>query len=612
MEKRARFPWVTEGFCFLLVAVAFVVIQVLIGGTRMVFSLPAYGVLGVAGVVAVVSLRTPKPAPSPWCLGMAAIFLSYVLVRASLSPVPYIARSDFNSVLAGLVVYFFTACLLTSARQRMVFVCLLLALALAHTFIGALQFRDGTNFMPISWLQRGDYESRASGFYICPNHLAGLLEVVGVIGLSIVCWSRWPIWSKMLVGYGTGICYVGLILTGSRGGYLSSGFSLLVFAILSLTILRRTRGALLWKVGGAGALAAIVLGMLAIYTIGKSPFLSGRAQSTFETTNMRVDLWQGALQQWKLRPIFGTGAGTFLYYGRLFRTDRVQLDPIYTHNDYLNLLAEYGLIGGIGVALFLGFHLWRGAQSFLRLGPKRVAVSQRILSNALAMNVGAIAAVCSYLVHSALDFNLHIPANLLLMAFIFGILANDGVVRERGIASPGTTDTLWRTSLPILGLILVVQCFRLLPGEYFSERARMAVRDRQPGSGVRYGLAGLKHDAENPDLHYQLGLARMQFADAMELPAAAASFRMEGIREFEKARILAPQEEIYALELASALDSAERYEEAEGVFYETLQLDPRSTSLRLYYEQHLELWRGIGAPTEGSQENPSVTRGSIH
>jgi tetratricopeptide (TPR) repeat protein len=90
----------------------------------------------------------------------------------------------------------------------------------------------------------------------------------------------------------------------------------------------------------------------------------------------------------------------------------------------------------------------------------------------------------------------------------------------------------------------------------------------------------------------------MQFGDAANNPVATSSFRSEAIRAFEKARALAPQEEIYALELASALDAAERFEEAEGVFYDVLQLDPKSTSIRRYYEHHLELWRGPTAPTE--------------
>ena len=598
MEKGERLSSFTAGFSLLLLAAAFAAIQIMIGGTRMAFSLPSYGVLGLVGLSALFSLRRSQPSPSQLCLAITAVLLSYVLARAYFSPVPYIARSDIYSVLGGLVVYLFTACILTSTKQRMLFICFLLFLAVGHSLIGAIQFRDNKNFMLISWLQRHDYERRASGFYICPNHLAGLLEVVGVMGLSIVCWSRWPMWSKMLVGYGTSICYVGLILTASRGGYLSAGISLFVFAFLSLIILRRARRRLFWKICGGGALAAIVLSLLSIYIVTKSPFLRNRAQNTFETTNMRVDLWQGALQQWKLQPIFGTGSGTFLYYGRLFRTDRVQQDPIYTHNDYLNLLAEYGLVGALGIASFLGVHLWQGAGSFVRLGPKRVAVSGRLWSNALALNVGAIAAVASYLAHSALDFNLHIPGNLLLLAFVFGLLANEGGARDTEPSTPALHDTLGRMALPVLGVVLIVQCVRLLPGEYFSERARMAVRDEQPGLGIRFARDGLRYDPQNPDLYHRLGGARIQFASAMQDPVAAASFRNEAIRALGQARALAPQDEIYALELASALDAAERFEEAEGVFYETLQLDPKSISIRRYYEHHLELWRGPIAPKE--------------
>ena len=80
----------------------------------------------------------------------------------------------------------------------------------------------------------------------------------------------------------------------------------------------------------------------------------------------------------------------------------------------------------------------------------------------------------------------------------------------------------------------------------------------------------------------------------MEDPEAAASFRSAGIAAFEKARALAPQEEIYAFELASALDKAGRFEEAEAVYYDLFRLDPRSDSLRRSYDWHLELWRRSG------------------
>ncbi|MEO5720870.1 MAG: hypothetical protein ABIR71_05290, partial [Chthoniobacterales bacterium] len=274
-----------------------------------------------------------------------------------------------------------------------------------------------------------------------------------------------------------------------------------------------------------------------------------------------------------------------------FRAPTMQRDPVFVHNDYLQLLAEYGLLGVAGLGFFLAVHLRYGMRNFSRLGPKRVAASQRLSSNALALNVGALAAVTSFVVHSIFDFNLHIPANVLLLAFVFAVLANDGVMRERApvAASPG--QKIWRLAPAFVGLVLLIQGARLLPGEYFAERARLAVRDQQAGPGLLYAGSGLKYDPSNPDLHYYLGIARLLFADSASSPEAAASFRNAAITALERARALAPREITYGLELATALESAQRLEEATQVFASLLRLDPKSDSLRSYYEGHLNLQR---------------------
>lgn len=605
MQKSGRLAQFSEGFALLLLITAFIGIQVLIGGTRLVFSLPTYALLGLIGLLALFSLRNEKPAASRACLAVTAAFFVYIISRALFSPEPYIARSDLYSVLGGLVVYFFTACIFTSAKQRLFFTAVLLAFGLAHVAVGAIQFRDGNNFMPIEWLQRYDYGWRASGFYICPNHLAGLLEVVGIMGVAIVCWSRWPVWGKLLVGYAAAVCYVGLALTGSRGGYLSVAASFLVFAILSLAVLWRASRTVFWRIGGPAIAGAVVVTFAVAFYFSRSDLLRSRAANTFETTNIRVDLWKAALEQWQLQPILGTGSGTYLYFGRLFRTERMQRDPVYVHNDYLHLLAEYGLLGALGMTAFLAVHVWRGRQSFRRLGPKRVAVSPRLLSNALALNIGALAAVASYVVHSVFDFNLHIPANLLLMAFVFGLLANDGAPREANAEIASTGATWWRLVLPMLGLLLVIQAARLLPGEYFAERARAALRDDRPISAARFAAEGLRFDPQNPDLHFYAGLARLLNAERMEDPRAAASFLSSAITALEQAHRIAPRETIYALELATALDSARRFEEAERVYQLALSLDPKSASIRRYYEGHVRLWR---SPPE-AQEQPPADKG---
>ncbi|MFL6538257.1 MAG: O-antigen ligase family protein, partial [Chthoniobacterales bacterium] len=579
MELRARLPVFTEALALLLVFIAFVTIQVLIGGTRMVFSLPAYLIAGVAGIVAMISLRRPKPSPCRVCLLVTTLAFAYLLGRALLSPTPYIARSDIYCALAALVVYFAFALVLTNPLARMVFVLGLLLFAIVHVLIGAVQFRDGNNFMPIAWLQRYDYGTRASGFYVCPNHLAGFLEVVGVFGLSIACWSRWPIWAKLLIGYLAGVCYVGLIITGSRGGNLSAGASLIVFVGLSLVALRSTTPRFFWQVTAIGTAAALVIVVVAGLAVTRSHYLTTRAATVIEPKNVRRELWDAALRQWNVAPVIGTGSGTYMYYGRFFRNPGMQRDPVFVHNDYLHLLAEYGLLGGAAMAAVIAFHLRHGFRSFARLGPKRVAASQRLFSNGLALNIGALSSVAAYAVHEALDFNLHIPANALLMAFVFGVLANYGLVREREATSVSRLDLVPRLGLGALAVLLICASARLFPGELFSERARMAVRDNRPAFAIVNATRGLKYDPQNPDLYYRLGEARMAIGDTIGDPIAAKSFYNDAAEALSTARSIAPQDETYAIELASALDSAERFSEAEWIFYEAMQLDPRSDSL---------------------------------
>src|SRR3984893_16830986 len=308
-----------------LIVGTFIVIQILIGGTRLLFSFPAYAVLALAGFITLLSLHRPKPPPNQICLWASVVFFGYIVARALLSPVPYLARADIYSVLAGLVLYFTVAFILTSAVMRLSILVALVLFALAHVFIGVIQFRYGDNFMPISFLERFDYGHRASCFYVCPNHLAGLLEVLGIMGLSIVCWGRWPSWAKLLIGYAVGICYLGLILTGSRGGYLSAGASLLPFALLSTLILRQTGQRSFWRIGGIGLVSMALICSATLFFVQRSDYLGERAKNIFDDKNMRLDYWQAALQQWKLQPFLGTGSGTYLFYGRQFRTERMQL-----------------------------------------------------------------------------------------------------------------------------------------------------------------------------------------------------------------------------------------------------------------------------------------------
>ncbi len=589
-----------EGCAAYLIATALIVTQLLVGGTRLLYSLPAYCLVAVGGLLVFLALCRAKPEPGQICLASAALFFGYIVVRALISPVVYLARVDAYSVLGGLLVYFFVACFFTESKQRTAFLLFLLIVGIAQVWVGTIQFRNGDNFMPIPFLHRADYGRRASGFYVCPNHLAGLLEVLGIFGLSITCWSRFPAWAKLLSAYATAVCYFGLVLTGSRGGYLSALGSLFAFMALSALVLWQLSARFFWRIGGPALIVAGLIGVAASSFVHKNAYLSDRADHMFES-NVRLEMWNAAIQQWKLEPLFGTGSGTYKYFGRQFRSPQLIADPIYVHNDYLQLLAEYGLAGGALFLIFLGSHLWNGWQNFRRLALKRVAVSSRLLSNAMALQLGAIPAVVAYMIHSFFDFNLHIPANVLLVAFVFGLLANAGAQHQAELPEPRRSILGWRLVLPSIALFVAIESVRLLPGEYFAERARAAIRDDQLEPGAGFALRGLAWERNNPNLYQYLGSARFDQADRTPNSTACRRFYQEALAAFASGSALAPREEAFAIGMADSYDALGRFNEGEWMYREALALDPKSKSLSSLYQAHLKKWSESG--TRGSNPN---------
>jgi tetratricopeptide (TPR) repeat protein len=157
-------------------------------------------------------------------------------------------------------------------------------------------------------------------------------------------------------------------------------------------------------------------------------------------------------------------------------------------------------------------------------------------------------------------------------------------------------------ALPALAAILLVQSVRLLPGEYFAERSRAAMRDQQCIQSINFAREGITWDPKNPDLHFYLGLARQGQADRMQDDRARRSFYTAAIDAFAQAHALLPQEKLYAVELATALGAVGRFEEAEWAFYEARQLDPKSVCLYKSYEGHLRLWAGTSTEADAGAE----------
>ena len=590
-----------------LLAVAFAVAQLLLGGTRLLFALPADALLGVAAVLSVLRWKRARTVPDGFCVLTAVAFAAAVVGRALCSPVAYLAWPDAFSVTGALLVYLLVAGHLTDPARRLGFLGVLLALAIAQTLVGARQFTGGDEFMLLRWdgsvlnfVRSSVYNGRASGFYICPNHLAGYLEVVGCLALAAAIWARVRPWVRLLFAYGALVCLVGLLLTGSRGGMLSTAVGLGILAVGSLW---RTRATSPGMFGRILLLTLICSGLIAAggtALLLKSQLLKNRAATTFDTGDIRLMLWPAAWQQFRLAPATGTGSGTYVYYGRQFRDPRVQNDPTHVHNDYLELLGEYGLLGAGVLGLFLVAHLRAGTRDF-----RALLGSATGASNAAALNLGALAGVGCLLAHSALDFNLHIPANAMLLTFVCALLANPGRALRPGAEVPrhpgrGDWRGWWpRLLLPAIGATVLVAAVPRFPGELWAERARVAVRDERWLEGSRLARSGLDLEARNPDLYFYLGEARFGPARLAASPAVARSFSSAAAEAYADGLVLFPQDVRLSVRLGLAQSMAGQETESLATLAGAVRWDPQSARVRA---ANAFVLRGAGRLEEAEAE----------
>ena len=568
-----------------------VLIQCLIGGTRLIFSFPAYALVASAAVLSLFWIRRPSFKPSTACLVSTFLLAGYVFCRAWVSPVPYLARADLFMIAGALLVYLLTALYVHETRPRLWIVASLLIVATVHIVVGLLQFKGHNGYMLFGFI-RGDITPRASGMLICPNHLAGYLESVGLIALSITVWSRFRIGAKMLAGYLTAFCYLGVILTGSRGGYLSAIFSLVVFGMLSVWVVSIYRHRNL----DSFFLGTIAAGLLLLCTTGfvmtHNHYINERLHRLIESTkDVRVYNWLATLDQHKLNPAWGTGAGTHAIYGRLFRRPQIQADPLHSHGDYLELLAEYGVIGELLAVAFLIVHLGTGIRSIRRITIRRLCntlVSAR--SDALALTLGSTAAVAALMAHSVVDFNMHIPGNALLFAFLFGMLANPGIDKQSAPAASFEFSTfLLRGGFALLGIATLVGIARFYEGEALTEETRIALRSRDYQNCIQLASQAIKADPSSPAPYFYQGEAYRITALEMKVPALRSVWFENAIASYNAGLKHFPQDETLLVRLGQALDGAHRFDEAEEAYLNAIRWDPNLGILYAYYAAHLQL-----------------------
>jgi O-antigen ligase len=450
-------PWATA----VLEALCFIALVLAAAAVRPAVLRPALLPAGALAAVALLAVAQSLPWPAGLVAVLSPQHAALHAQAASLPGVPsagspHLSLTPAVSRAAALLWAAAAAALLAGAAAgqrrgpRRGLAAALLAGGLVQVFFGAQEQIRGSHTL---WGVDLPANPRLRGTFINPNHLALYLEM----GLAVAfAWGWWAarrardepqIERRLLLFAGPALVwltlFVGLALTGSRGGLLGALVGVTAQGILaggarSGGSRRRWRTALL----GLGAAAAGLL--IVALAIGLREGTLGRVFTAQGDVGVggRLAEYAAVLRLWRRFPLTGTGLGSFSAAFPLVQPALLEGTWWHAHSDVLELLATTGVLGVLLAAV--------GVAALVRRLLTVLRGHGRSEDRAAAL---ALLGICAALaLHELLDFGLTMPANALTLAVLAG--AASGVEAGRRRAASAQPHRAGEDARPAGGLDL--------------------------------------------------------------------------------------------------------------------------------------------------------------
>lgn len=250
----------------------------------------------------------------------------------------------------------------------------------------------------------GIYEveyARPFGSFVNRHNFAAYIEMTIAVPLGLLFAGAIPRDKRLIYLTAIGLMGIALVLSGSRGGLIA----LLAEVVFILILVNKSQGS--GQIALRGGLAVVLIALIvggAILIGGESSLtrFAETALSNDITTN-RTLIWSVTLDVIKNHLPFGAGIGAYAAaytpYDPMNGIERVEQ----AHNDYLQILADAGIVG----LLLAGFFIYQ----LFRTGLQSVKTENNFRRG---VAIGALAGCFAILVHSVFDFVLHTTAITLL------------------------------------------------------------------------------------------------------------------------------------------------------------------------------------------------------
>lgn len=529
------------------------------------------------------NITLPALHPAGWLL---LPFPAYAAMNVVwVSPVPWLGWMDWLAWAQIAAVFWVGLNGIRSRAPRLFLFYSLVGLGCALVVLASYQRFVAPDWLMLGRTQATQFLGRSSGSFGSPNSLAAfLLLLLPALG-ALTIRRRATAAQRLMWGYLTVVFALGIALTISRGAWLALGIVLAVCPIVAVHGSARRRVAYL-----AGSWVG--LAVLAVTIYATVPAVRARIDllKTQSGELSRPVMWRAAWSIFRDAPVFGGGAGSFSVRFDQHRPESFQLEARWAHNDYLNTLSDYGVVG---------FGLLFGAWSAVIVGcarHKHLAATDWFDNSTVTVGMGA--GMAAFALQLVVDSSLKIPALGMAFAMLTAMVVQRAwPVSIRASASPekssrGKWSAFMAAGAASATLLVVVPFYR---GEVKRQSARREI-DRMALGGVE-PQAGLLRSARSElieatklaprngrawaDLAYvTTALIRFDISNATELGREAEQAANRALR-------LSDDVAEFWLRKGVAVDMQGRWVEAGGAFVQALQLAP--TRAGVWYQQAVHL-----------------------
>jgi putative inorganic carbon (HCO3(-)) transporter len=340
----------------------------------------------------------------------------------TLSVEPNASRVSLLKTLAYAGIFFLALAVVNRRSRVLALARVLVYSAVVFSVYAVLMHLEGVQLdyfgMP---MRHGD---SASGTYANRNHFAGYLEMTLAVGVGLLIaslsdrsagtWKQfarqameWVLSPKMVLRLALCVLVIALTTTHSRMGNTAFFASLLIAGVIGIVLSRHaTRNTVLLLA------SLIVIDLLIVGSwFGVEKLAQRLNQTTVQDVQEREEPATYSKDLIARYPVFGSGPGSFYIVYPGYRKEQATAFFDHAHNDYIEFASDSGLLGIALLAAFVG----------ISLGAALLAQWRRRDPLMRGMAFASVMGVTSILIHSAVDFNLQIPANAVIFVVLLAL-----------------------------------------------------------------------------------------------------------------------------------------------------------------------------------------------